>query len=140
MNCLQGYEVEFQQAATYTNGGTLLTPLPFFHIFGMVVCMTAPLQLGMKVIFTPGFEMHQFLKLIQEHRVDRAIAVPPIILALYKSPVVSQYDTSSLKAIMSGAAPLGKEVQEGCAKRLGCIVKQGWGMTELSPVCCEAGG
>ena len=46
---------------------------------------------------------------------------------------MSGYDLSSLKSILSGAAPLGAEIQKACALRLGCIVKQGWGMTEISP-------
>jgi acyl-CoA synthetase (AMP-forming)/AMP-acid ligase II len=47
---------------------------------------------------------------------------------------VDKFDLSSLYVVNSGAAPLGPDVQRACALRLKCIVKQGWGMTELSPV------
>jgi len=56
------------------------------------------------------------------------------VLALAKHPLVEQFDLSRLCTIMSGAAPLGEEVARACAKRLGCTLKQGYGMTEASPV------
>ncbi|CAE7563644.1 4cl2 [Symbiodinium microadriaticum] len=99
----------------------------------MVVGVLMGCRVRAKVVFQPAFDLERFLQLIQEHKVTRAYVVPPIILALAKHPLVDKYDLSSLKAILSGAAPLGGDVQEGCAVRLKCIVKQAWGMTELSP-------
>jgi acyl-CoA synthetase (AMP-forming)/AMP-acid ligase II len=55
------------------------------------------------------------------------------VLGLAKHPVIDKFDLSSLKGLMSGAAPLGAEIQKLCEARLGCCVKQAWGMTELSP-------
>jgi len=57
--------------------------------------------------------------------------VPPIVLALGKHPVVERYDLSSLRMITCGAAPLGLDQAIACASRIGCRVKQGYGMTEL---------
>jgi 4-coumarate--CoA ligase len=56
------------------------------------------------------------------------------VLALAKHPIVDNYDLSSLQSVFSGAAPLGAELAEEAATRLGCEVVQGYGMTELSPV------
>jgi acyl-coenzyme A synthetase/AMP-(fatty) acid ligase len=53
------------------------------------------------------------------------------VLALAKQPVVGRYDLSSLRVIASGAAPLGRELAQACAERLGCKIKQVYGMTEL---------
>ncbi len=114
--------------------GTLLVPLPFFHIYGMICGMFMPLLTGGKLIFMPAFDLIKFLELIQTYKVTRALVVPPIVLALSKHPIVNNYDLSSLQSLMSGAAPLGGDLQEICAKRLKCAVKQGWGMTELSPI------
>jgi len=63
--------------------------------------------------------------------VTRAELVPPIVLALAKDPRVDDYDLSSLRIVTSAAAPLGEELAHRCAERLGCRVKQAYGMTEL---------
>jgi len=63
-----------------------------------------------------------------------AYVVPPIVLALAKQPSVDKYDLSKLRCINSGAAPLGEDLARACATRLGCLVKQGYGLTETSPV------
>jgi acyl-CoA synthetase (AMP-forming)/AMP-acid ligase II len=109
-----------------------IVPLPLYHAFGILSSMSNH-YIGAKTVLTATFDFVQFLELIQEHRVARAGLVPPIILGLAKHPVVAKYDLSSLKTIGCGAAPLGAEVQRAAAKRLNCVVKQGWGMTELSP-------
>ena len=60
--------------------------------------------------------------------------VPPIVLTLSKNPVVDNYDLSKLKTIFCGAAPLDEQLTRACMQRLGCDVRQGYGMTETSPV------
>jgi acyl-CoA synthetase (AMP-forming)/AMP-acid ligase II len=82
----------------------------------------------------PRFDLEQFLELIRDRAVTRAYVVPPIALALAKHPAVDAADLSSLRLIMSGAAPLGSELAEQVAKRVGCPVMQGYGLTETSPV------
>lgn len=108
--------------------------LPFFHIYGMVVVMGGALRQGATIVSMPRFDFEQFLATIQTHRVSYANLVPPIILALAKHPLVDRYDCSSLRTIMSGAAPLGAELADTCAARLGCTIRQGYGLTETSPV------
>jgi acyl-CoA synthetase (AMP-forming)/AMP-acid ligase II len=108
--------------------------LPFYHIYGMLVILNLCLYKGITIVTLPRFDLELFLKTLQDYKITRANLVPPIILALAKQPVVDQYDLSSLKIIMSGAAPLGEEVARACAERLGCIVLQGYGLTETSPV------
>ena len=81
----------------------------------------------------PQFDLEKYLQIIQDFRVTRSAVVPPIVLGLAKHPMVDKFDLSSLTGIMSGAAPLGGEIQKACAVRLNCVVKQAWGMTELSP-------
>ena len=132
-NLVSNLEQLMAQEGKYLVNGTLICPLPFFHIFGMVAGLLMGCRVHAKVVFLPAFDLEKFLFLVQEHKVTRAYVVPPIILALAKHPLVDSYDLTSLRAILSGAAPLGGDVQEACATRLNCIVKQAWGMTELSP-------
>lgn len=115
-------------------GETILSFLPFFHIYGMQVLMNSALFQGGKVVTMARFDLEQFLQLSQDNKVERAFVAPPIVLAMAKHPSVGNYDLSSLKSVFSGAAPLGAELAEEAASRLGCEVVQGYGMTELSPV------
>ncbi len=108
--------------------------LPFFHIYGMTVIMNMGLRNGATVVTMPRFDLDQFLGLIEEHRVTMSYVVPPIALALAKHPAVDGRDLSSLKMIMSGAAPLGDELAKAVADRINVPTIQGYGMTELSPV------
>jgi acyl-CoA synthetase (AMP-forming)/AMP-acid ligase II len=112
----------------------LIAILPFFHIYGMVVVMSLGLLRGATLVTMPRFELEPFLQLMQEHNITQAFLVPPIVLALAKHPLVDRYNFSSLDLIFCGAAPLGTEVSQAAAKRLGVVVKQGYGMTEMSPV------
>ncbi len=108
--------------------------LPFFHIYGMVVILQMALRGGATIITMPRFDLEQFLQIIQDYKISYANLVPPIILALAKHPLIDKYDLSSLNIVTSGAAPLGAELAGACAKRLNCIVLQGYGLTETSPV------
>jgi acyl-CoA synthetase (AMP-forming)/AMP-acid ligase II len=112
----------------------LLCVLPLFHIYGLVVVLNMGLHLGATIVTMPRFDLEQFLSLIQKYRVTLSHIVPPIVLKLAKDPLVDNYDLSSLKMIFSGAAPLGADLSRECMKRIGCGIRQGYGMTETSPV------
>jgi len=98
------------------------------------VIMNMGLVGGNTIVTMPRFDLGEFLRLIESHGVTCAYVVPPIALALAKHPAVDEADLSSLRMVMSGAAPLGAELTELLADRLGVPVTQGYGMTELSPV------
>jgi acyl-CoA synthetase (AMP-forming)/AMP-acid ligase II len=108
--------------------------LPFFHIYGMQVLLNTGLRAGATIVTMPRFDLEQFLSLHQEHHLTRAFVAPPMVVALAKHPVVDNYDLSSLRWVLSGAAPLSADLAIECGQRLGCEVVQGYGMTELSPV------
>ena len=125
---------QVQEAFPIYERDVLVGVLPFFHIYGMQVIMNQGLRAGATIVTMPRFDLEQFLSLIAEHGVTRAYVVPPIALALAKHPAIDDADLSSLETIMSGAAPLGAELSEKVAERIGCTVIQGYGMTETSPV------
>mmetsp|Transcript_10763 Transcript_10763/g.15983 ORF Transcript_10763/g.15983 Transcript_10763/m.15983 type:complete len:593 (-) Transcript_10763:110-1888(-) len=113
----------------------LYSPLPFFHIYGLMASLLYSAWKGNELITTSGrFDLETFCSLVQEHKPERAHLVPPIILGLGKHPVVDNYDLSSIKMIISAAAPLGLETEKMTKKRLGTNIKQAWGMSELSPL------
>ena len=124
-----------QHAIRYQpNGEVALAALPFFHIYGMQVLMNGLLCNGVTAVTMPRFDMVEALQAVQNLKVTRFFAVPPIVLGLANAPIVDDYDTSSIRQVFSGAAPLGAELAAKAAARLGCEVVQGFGMTELSPV------
>jgi acyl-CoA synthetase (AMP-forming)/AMP-acid ligase II len=113
---------------------TLICVLPLFHIYGLVVVLNMGLYTGATIVTMPRFELESFLKAAQDYEVSLAHIVPPIVLALSKNPVVDNYKLPKLKTIFSGAAPLGEDLTRECMARLGCNIRQGYGMTETSPV------
>jgi acyl-CoA synthetase (AMP-forming)/AMP-acid ligase II len=78
--------------------------------------------------------LDQFLETVSNYGVTLAHLVPPLVLALSKSPIVSNYDLSKLGTVFSGAAPLDHNLTRACIERIGCQIRQGYGLTETSPV------
>ncbi|HEY8171635.1 MAG TPA: AMP-binding protein [Dehalococcoidia bacterium] len=107
--------------------------LPFYHIYGMMVLLNCGLAAGATQIILPRFDPQVALELIQKHKITDLFVVPPVILALVNMPL-GDYDLSSLRFLMSGAAPLPAEVGRQAAEKLHCVVMQGYGMTESSPI------
>lgn len=126
--------VQIDGALRVDDGEVALAVLPFFHIYGMQVLMNGLLASGATIVTMPRFDLEQALSLVQERAITRFFAVPPIVLALAKHPLVDSYDLSSLRQVFSGAAPLSAELAIEAGERIGCEVVQGYGMTEASPV------
>ena len=113
---------------------TLICVLPLFHIYGLVVVLNMGLYSGATVVMMPRFDLESFLKAVRDYDVSLAHIVPPIVLSLSKNPIVDNYQLPKLRTLFSGAAPLGEELTRACMDRLGCNIRQGYGMTETSPV------
>lgn len=112
---------------------TVIAMVPFTHIFGMQSVMNLGLACGSTIVTMARPDLAEFLRLVQDHRVTRADVCPPIVHALARHPLVESHDLSSLRVVMSSAAPLSAAVQRAAAERVGCVVKQAMGMTEASP-------
>ncbi|XP_023526195.1 4-coumarate--CoA ligase-like 7 [Cucurbita pepo subsp. pepo] len=109
--------------------------LPMFHVFGLSVILYSQLQRGNTVVSMAKFELEKALGVVMKYRITHLYLVPPVIIAMAKQSVVKRYDLSSLKQILSGAAPLGKDVMEECSKVLPQTkITQGYGMTETCGV------
>jgi acyl-CoA synthetase (AMP-forming)/AMP-acid ligase II len=121
---------QVQAVMGLTEDDVVVGVAPFFHAIGQNVILPCGLRAGATLVTMPRFDLAGFLGLIQEHRATFTIVVPPIVLALAGHPMVDDYDLSSLRLLGCGAAPLGADVEQRCAERLGCQVVQGFGMTE----------
>jgi acyl-CoA synthetase (AMP-forming)/AMP-acid ligase II len=111
----------------------LVGVLPFFHIYGQTVVLNLGLSQGATIVTMPRFNMTRFLDVLEQHQVTRAHVAPPVVLGLAQVPEVEGRDLA-LKVVISGAAPLDADTAERAGERLGAPIRQGYGMTEASPV------
>ncbi|PVU94026.1 hypothetical protein BB561_002864 [Smittium simulii] len=113
--------------------------LPWYHIYGLVVCLLSGLSNGVGVVCLPKFEMRKYLETTQKHKITFAHLVPPILINLVNDPIVKEYDISSLKHAMTAAAPIGKELMLKLNEKFPSIkIIKLYGVTESSPTICAA--
>jgi 4-coumarate--CoA ligase len=97
--------------------------------------MATILHIPMLIIST--FNFRDYLQIIQTHKIQRLQTVPPIMIMLSKRPETAEFDLSSIKEMLCGAAPLSKELQAAVSQKFNVRITQGWGMTETT---CAATG
>src|SRR5262249_17783792 len=108
--------------------------LPFFHIYGQTVVLNMGLAKGSTIVTMQRFDCDELIRIIEEHRVTWLHVAPPVILQIATTADVEGHDLSTLKLVISGAAPLDADLAGRAEQRIGVPVRQGYGMTELSPV------
>jgi long-chain acyl-CoA synthetase len=108
--------------------------LPFFHSFGLVAMNFGISQAG-KLVLLPRFEVQMALKQLAKERPSFFPGVPRLFVALNEAPETQKYDLKSVKACISGAAPLPKAVADRFREITGgANLVEGYGLTETSPV------
>ena len=105
---------------------------PFFHVVGLHGILNLGIFAGSTIVTMTRYQTAHFLEAVQRYRISSAFLTPPILVDLTKSPLVDRYDISSLRSILCAAAPLGPELEQAAADKLGCAVRQGYGMTEAT--------
>ncbi len=107
---------------------------PFFHSYGLTVCMNASLFFGATLVLQPRFSPKDAVAAIQKYKPELFPGVPTMYLAIASLVEKKKADLSSIKVCISGAAPLPAEVQNRFEKLSGAKVVEGYGLTEASPV------
>ncbi|KAK0427348.1 hypothetical protein QR680_010180 [Steinernema hermaphroditum] len=107
--------------------------LPIYHIYGFCVLM-ANIVYGLTTVVMSHFNLELYCKTIESYKARLLKLVPPVLVLLSKDPLIDRYDLSSVQAMLSGAAPAGRELCEDVMKRLPnvLVVGQAYGMTELT--------
>lgn len=111
-----------------------LAALPCFHVFGLTVLLNQAVYIGGKLILVPRFDVKQVLTSIHKKRVTLFPGAPTMYIAINHAPDVKNYDLSSIRACVSGSAPLPQEVQDTFEGLTGGRLIEGFGLTEASPI------
>ena len=112
-----------------------VTALPLFHIFGMTCAMNAPVLTGTTMLMIPDpRDPKGILNTISKYKATTFCSVPTMYVALINMPDIKKYDLSTVRACMSGAAPLPVEIQKKFEQLTGGRLVEGYGLTESSPV------
>ena len=113
---------------------SILCIIPFFHSYGMTVAMNLGIYKAAKLILMPRFELEPTLKVIQKEKPTLFPGVPRLYIAINEGKDTKNYDLKSIRACLSGAAPLPKAVAEKFESITGARVVEGYGLTETSPI------
>jgi acyl-CoA synthetase (AMP-forming)/AMP-acid ligase II len=128
---------QVQAVARFSDQDTVLALAPFFHVLGGIVTLAVPLAVGATVVTVSQFEPALVLDVIERHRISATAVPPPVAAFLAHHPSAAGRDLSSLRLLAVGGAPLPTAVHRAVAERLpGCVVAQGWGLTETTAGIC----
>jgi len=111
-----------------------LCVVPISHSYGLTTALNLPVALGATMILKAKFEVSDVLRTIQTYRPTIFPGVPQMYVAIKDFPGVRKFGISSIKACISGSAPLPIEVQEAFEKLTRGRLVEGYGLTEASPV------
>ena len=111
-----------------------LCVLPFSHSYGLTTALNVPVMVGATMILLPSFQTREVLETIRRTRPTLFPGVPTMYMAINSYPGVRRFGIRSVRACISGAAPLPVEVQEAFEKLTRGRLVEGYGLTEASPV------
>jgi acyl-CoA synthetase (AMP-forming)/AMP-acid ligase II len=125
---------QLETAAVLHSGDRVICVVPCYHVYGFHAVVNLALRTGATVVTLPRFDLEEFLRTLQDYEINIVPVVPPIVLALARTPLLERFDLSKLQTLHCGAAPLSVEVAREACERLGVRISYGYGMTELSPL------
>jgi len=112
----------------------ILSVIPFFHVYGMTTAMNLGMLIGAELILVPKFHTKEVLRLIHKYRPTIFPGIQAMYLAIGNYPKINEYDLTSIKAAISGAGPLMREVQDRFEHLTKARIVEGYGLSEASPV------
>ncbi|MDM7832647.1 AMP-binding protein [Cellulomonas edaphi] len=114
--------------------GTIYGVLPFFHAFGLTLCLTYASRIGATLVAFPKFDPDQVLAAQRRRPGTFLPAVPPMLDRLAAAAEATHADLTSFRYAISGAMPLPRATAERWERLSDGYVVEGYGLTETSPV------
>lgn len=115
----------------------IIAVLPFFHVFANTCTLNRTVMNGGEMVMLPRFDAAQVLAAVQRVKATSLPGVPTMFQALLDHPAIRNIDFSSLRACISGGAPLPLEVRQRFEAATGAKLIEGYGLTETSPIVCS---
>jgi long-chain acyl-CoA synthetase len=112
----------------------ILGALPLFHSFGQTCCLNGAVSAGACLTLIPRFDPAKALEIIARDRVTLFDGVPTMYHAMLNHPDHASADTSTLRMCISGGSAMPVEVMRAFEEQFGCIILEGYGLSETSPV------
>ena len=123
-----------QKLGEMSHADVLLGALPLFHSFGQTCTMNSAVSVGATVTMLPRFDPDKALAIIERDRVTIFQGVPTMYNAMLHSQSCEDADCSTLRVCMSGGAAMPAELMRAFEEKFGCIILEGYGLSETSPV------
>jgi long-chain acyl-CoA synthetase len=108
--------------------------LPLFHVFGLTCGLNATVLAGGTLTLLPRFDAGKALDIIARDRVTIFEGVPTMYAGMLHHPAADSADTTSLRVCVSGGAAMPVEILRGFEEKFGCMILEGYGLSETSPV------
>ncbi|KAL5682362.1 hypothetical protein ACJX0J_008747, partial [Zea mays] len=113
----------------------VLCVLPMFHVYSLHSILLCGMRAGAALVIMKRFDTLRMFELVKRHGITIVPLVLPIAVEMVKSDAIDRHDLSSVRMVISGAAPMGKELQDLLRAKLPrAVLGQGYGMTEAGPV------
>jgi long-chain acyl-CoA synthetase len=118
-------------------GDVVMGALPLFHSFGQTAAMNATLRSGATLTLLPRFDPADALEIMERDRVTVFLGVPTMYAAMLHSEARRGRHLSALRTCISGGQSLPVEVLRDFEREFGCVILEGYGLSETSPVACQ---
>ena len=133
-NMITNAAVSAETLVELTSDDVVMGCLPLFHCFGLTCGLNASVVVGACLTLIPRFDAKKALEVVGRDKVTVFEGVPTMYAGMLNAEDAESYDVSSLRTCISGGSAMPVEVMKSFEETFGCIVLEGYGLSETSPV------
>jgi long-chain acyl-CoA synthetase len=134
LNISRNVELVNEDLLSLTSDDVIFGGLPLFHVFGQTAALNAAVAAGATLTLLPRFEPTKALEVLARDKVTVFEAVPTMFVALLNHPDRAAYDVSGIRVCVTGGSAMPVEVLRGFEETFGCLILEGYGLSETSPL------